>query len=71
MSNQYCRKNGAKSSLLLYYPEKANGSYRWRPIRLRKRNKEHLCQQTDLINWFYQETGRGLDQFLSLSNPLL
>jgi hypothetical protein len=31
-------------------------------IRLRKRHREHPCQQTDLINWFYQETGHRLDQ---------
>lgn len=29
---------------------------------LRKRYKEHPCKQSDLINWFRQETGHKLDQ---------
>ena len=31
-------------------------------VVLRKRYQEHPCKQSDLINWFRQETGHKLDQ---------
>ena len=43
-------------------PQKRKGVTDSERTILRKRYKEHPCKQSDLINWFWQETGHKLDQ---------
>ena len=50
------------ASSLSAIPQKRKGVSDTERALLRKRNKEHPSTQTELINWFLQETGHKLSQ---------
>jgi hypothetical protein len=52
----------SNTSPSLGIPQKRKGVTDSERATLRKRYKEHPSTQSDLINWFRQETGHKLDQ---------